>query len=108
MKKLFIVRHAKSSWDYPELNDFDRPLNRRGKNNAPEMGKRLARETPAAVDLVLPVPDSGVAAAKGYADQLGVPFEMGIVRNHYVGRTFIEPTQEIRDLKVKMKPFKLS
>ena len=68
-----------------------------------EMGKRLARETPAQVDLVLPVPDSGVAAAKGYADELGVPFEMGIVRNHYVGRTFIEPTQEIRDLKVKMK-----
>ena len=68
-----------------------------------EMGKRLARETPAEVDLVLPVPDSGVAAAKGYADELGVPFEMGIVRNHYVGRTFIEPTQEIRDLKVKMK-----
>ena len=68
-----------------------------------EMGKRLARETPARVDLVLPVPDSGVAAAKGYADELDVPFEMGIVRNHYVGRTFIEPTQEIRDLKVKMK-----
>jgi len=68
-----------------------------------EMGKRLAKETPADVDLVLPVPDSGVAAAKGYADELGVPFEMGIVRNHYVGRTFIEPTQEIRDLKVKLK-----
>ena len=68
-----------------------------------EMGKRLAKETPADVDLVLPVPDSGVAAAKGYADGLGVPFEMGIVRNHYVGRTFIEPTQEIRDLKVKLK-----
>jgi len=68
-----------------------------------EMGKRLAFETPCEVDLVLPVPDSGVAAAKGYADALGVPFEMGIVRNHYVGRTFIEPTQEIRDLKVKMK-----
>jgi amidophosphoribosyltransferase len=68
-----------------------------------EMGKRLARETPCEVDLVLPVPDSGVAAAKGYADELGLPFEMGIVRNHYVGRTFIEPTQEIRDLKVKMK-----
>jgi amidophosphoribosyltransferase len=66
-------------------------------------GRRLAIETPAEVDLVLPVPDSGVAAAKGYADELGVPFEMGIVRNHYVGRTFIEPTQEIRDLKVKMK-----
>jgi len=68
-----------------------------------KMGNRLAAELPADVDLVLPVPDSGVAAAKGYADGLGVPFEMGIVRNHYVGRTFIEPTQEIRDLKVKLK-----
>ena len=68
-----------------------------------EMGRRLAKETPAEVDLVLPVPDSGVAAARGYAEGLGVPFEMGIVRNHYVGRTFIEPTQEIRDLKVKLK-----
>ncbi len=68
-----------------------------------QMGQRLAKEVPADVDLVLPVPDSGVAAAKGYADGLGVPFEMGIVRNHYVGRTFIEPTQKIRDLKVKLK-----
>ena len=68
-----------------------------------KMGKQLAKETPADIDLVLPVPDSGVAAAKGYADGMGVPFEMGIVRNHYVGRTFIEPTQEIRDLKVKLK-----
>lgn len=67
------------------------------------MGKMLAKEAPADVDLVLPVPDSGVAAAKGYAEGLGVPFEMGIVRNHYVGRTFIEPTQEIRNLKVKLK-----
>ena len=68
-----------------------------------QMGRKLAQETPAEVDLVLPVPDSGVAAARGYAEGLGVPFEMGIVRNHYVGRTFIEPTQEIRDLKVKLK-----
>jgi len=68
-----------------------------------KMGNQLAKETPAKIDLVLPVPDSGVAAAKGYADGMGVPFEMGIVRNHYVGRTFIEPTQEIRDLKVKLK-----
>jgi len=68
-----------------------------------KMGRKLAQEAPADVDLVLPVPDSGVAAARGYADELGVPFEMGIVRNHYVGRTFIEPTQEIRDLKVKLK-----
>ena len=68
-----------------------------------EMGKQLAKETPADIDLVLPVPDSGVAAARGFAEGLGVPFEMGIVRNHYVGRTFIEPTQEIRELKVKLK-----
>ena len=68
-----------------------------------EMGRQLAKETPAEVDLVLPVPDSGVAAARGFAEGLGVPFEMGIVRNHYVGRTFIEPTQEIRELKVKLK-----
>lgn len=68
-----------------------------------QMGRMLAKESPAEVDLVLPVPDSGVAAARGYAEGLGVPFEMGIIRNHYVGRTFIEPTQEIRDLKVKLK-----
>ena len=68
-----------------------------------KMGMRLAEEKPADVDLVLPVPDSGVAAAKGFAEGLGVPFEMGIVRNHYIGRTFIEPTQEIRNLKVKLK-----
>jgi amidophosphoribosyltransferase len=67
------------------------------------MGKRLALEQPADVDLVLPVPDSGVAAARGFAEGMGVPFEMAIVRNHYVGRTFIEPTQAIRDLKVKLK-----
>jgi amidophosphoribosyltransferase len=66
-------------------------------------GKRLADDAPADVDLVIPVPDSGVAAARGYAEGIGVPFEMGIVRNHYVGRTFIEPTQEIRDLKVRLK-----
>ncbi len=67
------------------------------------MGKQLAFEQPADVDLVIPVPDSGVAAARGFAEGLGVPFEMAIVRNHYVGRTFIEPTQAIRDLKVKLK-----
>ncbi len=68
-----------------------------------KMGRQLAKEQPADIDLVLPVPDSGVAAARGFADEIGVPFEMGIVRNHYVGRTFIEPTQEIRELKVKLK-----
>ncbi len=68
-----------------------------------EMGKKLARENPVEADIVLPVPDSGVAAALGYSQESGIPFEMGIVRNHYVGRTFIEPIQEMRDLKVRLK-----
>ncbi|MRJ02634.1 MAG: amidophosphoribosyltransferase [Epsilonproteobacteria bacterium] len=67
------------------------------------MGRELAKEYPVQADMVVPVPDSGVAAALGYAEASGIPFEMGIIRNHYVGRTFIEPTQSIRDLKVKMK-----
>ncbi len=68
-----------------------------------EMGMALARELPVDADMVIPVPDSGVPAALGYAKESGIPFELGIIRNHYVGRTFIEPAQEIRDLKVKMK-----
>ncbi len=68
-----------------------------------EMGRRLARENPVEADIVLPVPDSGVAAALGYAEESGIPFENAIVRNHYVGRTFIEPIQEMRDLKVRLK-----
>ncbi len=67
------------------------------------MGRELAIEDPVDADIVIPVPDSGVAAALGYSQQSGIPFEMGIVRNHYVGRTFIEPIQEMRDLKVKLK-----
>ena len=68
-----------------------------------QMGRELAKEMPVDADMVVPVPDSGVAAALGYAQESGIPFEMAIMRNHYVGRTFIEPTQEVRDLKVKMK-----
>ncbi len=68
-----------------------------------EMGRRLARENPVDADVVLPVPDSGVAAALGYAEESGIRFENAIVRNHYVGRTFIEPIQEMRDLKVRLK-----
>jgi amidophosphoribosyltransferase len=67
------------------------------------MGHELAREAPADADVVIPIPDSGVPAALGYSQQLGVPFEFGIIRNHYVGRTFIEPTQTIRALGVKLK-----
>lgn len=68
-----------------------------------KMGMQLAMEAPADVDVVVPIPDSGVPAALGYAHQLNIPFELGIIRNHYVGRTFIEPTQTIRSLGVKLK-----
>jgi amidophosphoribosyltransferase len=68
-----------------------------------KMGKRLAVEHPADADLVVPVPDSGVAAAIGYAAQSGISFRQGLVRNHYVGRTFIEPKQSIRSFGVRVK-----
>lgn len=68
-----------------------------------EMGRALANEHSVDADLVIPVPDSGVSAALGYAQQSGIPLELAIVRNHYVGRTFIEPTQARRDMKVKLK-----
>src|ERR1700726_313114 len=67
------------------------------------LGRLLAREHPVPADVVVPVPDSGVPAALGYAHESGVPFRMGLIRNHYVGRTFIEPQQAIRDFGVKLK-----
>ena len=67
------------------------------------MGAELAREAPAEADVVVPVPDSGVPAAIGYAQACGIPYELGIIRNHYVGRTFIQPTQSVRELGVRMK-----
>jgi len=67
------------------------------------LGRRLAREAPADADIVVPVPDSGVAAAIGYSAESGLPFKFALIRNHYVGRTFIEPEQNIRDFGVKLK-----
>lgn len=67
------------------------------------MGARMAREAPAAADVVVPVPDSGVVSALGYSHESGLPFEMGLIRNHYVGRTFIEPRQSIRHFGVRVK-----
>ncbi len=67
------------------------------------MGAELARESGVDADVVIPVPDSGVPAALGYAQASGVPYELGIIRNHYVGRTFIQPTQSVRELGVRMK-----
>jgi amidophosphoribosyltransferase len=67
------------------------------------IGAQLAQEAPVPADVIVPVPDSGVPAAMGYSAQSHVPFELGIIRNHYVGRTFIEPTDHIRHLGVKLK-----
>ncbi len=68
-----------------------------------QIGRELARESHVDADIVVPVPDSGVPAAIGYAQESGLPFELGIIRNHYVGRTFIEPTDQIRHLGVRLK-----
>ena len=68
-----------------------------------KFGERLAQESPVDADLVVPVPDSGVPAALGFSKASGIPFEMGIIRNHYIGRTFIQPHQSIRNFGVKIK-----
>ena len=73
-----------------------------------ELGRRLAREQPVGADVVVPIPDSGVCAATGFSEQSGLPLQMGLIRNHYVGRTFIEPHQSIRHfgVRVKLNPVK--
>ncbi|MGH9733509.1 MAG: amidophosphoribosyltransferase [Candidatus Acidiferrales bacterium] len=83
----------------PDSFIFGRSVNQ----SRERLGRLLAREHPADADVVVPVPDSGVPAAIGYADESKIPFRMGLIRNHYVGRTFIEPEQAIRDFGVKLK-----
>lgn len=68
-----------------------------------KMGKQLAKECPVSADIVIPVPDSSTTAALGYAQESGIRFEIGLLRNHYVGRTFIDPTQNVREQKVRLK-----
>jgi len=86
---------------------FSRPdsivFSRAVQTSREELGRQLAREAPVEADLVVPVPDSGVTAAVGYAAESGIPFRFGLIRNHYVGRTFIEPSQSVRDFGVKLK-----
>ena len=86
---------------------FARPdskiFNRWVQESREEMGRQLSRESGVDADLVVPVPDSGVTAAIGYAAESGIPFRFGLIRNHYVGRTFIEPEQRVRDFGVKLK-----
>jgi amidophosphoribosyltransferase len=83
----------------PDSVVFGRPV----QESREMLGRLLARECPADADIVVPVPDSGVTAALGYAAESGLPFRHGLIRNHYVGRTFIEPSQAIRDFGVKLK-----
>jgi amidophosphoribosyltransferase len=86
---------------------FSRPdsivFGRSVQESRERMGRLLAREHPVPADIIVPVPDSGVAAALGYSAESGIPFRHGLIRNHYVGRTFIEPSQAIRDFGVKLK-----
>jgi amidophosphoribosyltransferase len=83
----------------PDSVVFGRPVNQ----SREQLGRLLAQEHPVEADIVTPVPDSGVPAAVGYAAESGIPFRMALIRNHYVGRTFIEPEQAIRDFGVKLK-----
>jgi len=83
----------------PDSQVFGRAVQESREN----LGRQLAIESPANADLVVPVPDSGVTAAMGYAAESGVPLRFGLIRNHYVGRTFIEPQQTVRDFGVKLK-----
>ena len=83
----------------PDSRVFGRPV----QESREQLGRQLAIEAPADADLVVPVPDSGVTAAIGYAAESGLPLRFGLIRNHYVGRTFIEPRQAVRDFGVKLK-----
>jgi amidophosphoribosyltransferase len=98
------ARHALCVFEYvyfarPDSKIFGEQVDRVRR----ELGRQLARESHVDADLVIPVPDSGVTAVIGYAEVSKLPFEMGLIRNHYVGRTFIEPSQAIRDFGVKIK-----
>jgi amidophosphoribosyltransferase len=103
----FFATAAKQSNCIFEHVYFSRPdsviFGRAVQTSREALGRQLAREAPVEADLVVPVPDSGVTAALGYASESGLPFRFGLIRNHYVGRTFIEPEQRVRDFGVKLK-----
>jgi len=95
--QFYIFEHVYFS--RPDSIIFGRSVN----ESREKLGRLLAREHPVDADIVVPVPDSGVPAAVGYAIESGIPFRMGLIRNHYIGRTFIEPSQAIRNFGVKLK-----
>jgi amidophosphoribosyltransferase len=104
--RFFAPRQPQSScifehvyFSRPDSVVFGRPVNLSRES----LGMQLARETPVDADIVVPVPDSGVPAAIGYSRESGLPFRMGLIRSHYVGRTFIEPEQQMRDFGVRLK-----
>jgi amidophosphoribosyltransferase len=103
----FPFKHAEPSHCIFEFIYFARPDSMVFGQNVytirKNFGRQLARETNVPADVVVPVPDSGVPAALGYAEETGIPFDTGLIRNHYVGRTFIEPRQSIRHFGVKIK-----
>jgi amidophosphoribosyltransferase len=104
IKALRAPRTAKCVFEHVY---FSRPdsmvFGRTVQSSRDRMGRAMARENPIEADLVVPIPDSGMAAAVGYAQESGIPFAMGLIRNHYVGRTFIEPLTSIRNFGVKVK-----
>ena len=102
--KVESPRHAFCIFEYiyfsrPDSNIFTKSVYLARKN----LGKALAKESPVSADFVMPIPDSGTYAALGYSEASGIPLEIAYVRNHYIGRTFIQPSQLIRDFKVKVK-----
>ena len=102
--QLFAKDPHYCAFEYIYFSRPDSILNGKNVYNVrKEMGRRLAKIDPVKADMVVPVPDSGLPSALGYSEQSSIPFEMAIIRNHYIGRTFIEPTQEKRAEKVKMK-----
>ena len=97
-------KHSSCIFEYiyfsrPDSNIFGESVYITRKN----LGKQLAKEYPVEADFVMPIPDSGNSAAVGYAQESGIPFEIGMIRNHYIGRTFIQPSQMVRDFRVKIK-----
>ncbi|MBI1897276.1 MAG: amidophosphoribosyltransferase [Acidobacteria bacterium] len=105
-RERFAPQRARSQCVFEHVY-FSRPdsivFGRSVQHSREMMGRLLAREHGVDADVVVPVPDSGVAAALGYSSESGIPFRHGLIRNHYVGRTFIEPSQSIRDFGVKLK-----
>jgi amidophosphoribosyltransferase len=104
VKPFTSVRHALCIFEYiyfarPDSNIFGNNVYLTRK----ELGRHVARECPVKADIVMPVPDSGNYAALGFAEESGIPFEAALIRNHYVGRTFIQPSQFVRDFRVKVK-----